>query len=282
MQSPESYPCFGVAVWKSSRNSSTSNSKMKQRAYQVIYVQLLQVHTTLQPPEKAHSCVKAILPRGCPKPSAFFSSFLCFCVCLIIEDIHREMGFLVSGSPSAPAVYFLQSSQFSCNEFQHHDHTDGSSHGEHAGKPPWSRKQARRTQRTPKTWERAEGGPMFHEAPTNEGKSGKQDSLQQHIPPGREPGDPLCKALLGHCTLPVRQSQLPLGSLVGPRSCAGLVLMQPVLAGQRRPQELAEGINLTMGFQKLKSFEVDLPMPSLSVSMPPATSSTYLSNELLE
>lgn len=60
----------------------------------------------------------------------------------------------------------------------------------------------------------------------------------------------------------------PLGSLVGPRSCAGLVLMQPVLADQRRPQELAEGINLALGFQELKSFEVDLPMPPLSVSVP--------------
>lgn len=38
----------------------------------------LQVPTTLQPPEKAHSCVKAILSTGCPKPSAFFPSFLCF------------------------------------------------------------------------------------------------------------------------------------------------------------------------------------------------------------
>ena len=80
----------------------------------------------------------------------------------------------------------------------------------------------------------------------------------------------------------------PLASLVGPRSCAGLVLMQPVLAGQRRPWGLAEGINLAMGFQKLKSSEVDPPMPSLSVSAPPAASmttsysSTYLSNELLE
>lgn len=157
---------------------------MKQRAYQVIHVQLLQVHTTLQPPEKAHSFVKAILPTGCPEPSALFSSFLCFCICLIIEDIHRETGFLVSGSPSAPTVYFLQLSQSSHNEFQHHDRTDGSSHGECRGKPPWSRKQARSTQRNPKTWERAEGGPMFHEAPTNEGKSGKQDLLRQHIPPG--------------------------------------------------------------------------------------------------
>lgn len=161
-----------------------SNNKTKQRAYQVIHVQLLQVHTTRPPPEKAHSCVKAILPTGCPQPSAFFSSFLCFSVALIAEDVHREMGFLVSGSPSAPTVYFLQLSQLSRNEFQRHDSTDGSSHGECAGKPPWSRKQAHGTQRTPKTWERAEGVPMFHEAPTNAGKSGKQNSLWQHIPPG--------------------------------------------------------------------------------------------------
>lgn len=161
-----------------------SNSKTKQGAYQVIHVQLLQVHTTLQPPEKAHSCVKAILPTGCPEPSAFSSSFLCFSVCLITEDVHREMGLLVSLSPSAPTVYFLQSSQLSHNEFQRHDSTDGSSHGECAGKPPWSRKQARSTQRTPNTWERAEGGPMFHEAPTSERKSGKQDLLWQQNPPG--------------------------------------------------------------------------------------------------
>lgn len=36
---------------------------MKQRAFQVIHVQLPHVHTTLQPPEKAHSCVKAVLPQ---------------------------------------------------------------------------------------------------------------------------------------------------------------------------------------------------------------------------
>lgn len=58
------------------------------------------------------------------------------------------------------------------------------------------------------------------------------------------------------------RDSFPLGSLVGPRSCAGLVLMQLVLAGQRGPQELAEGINLAMGFQRLKGFEADLPMPS--------------------
>lgn len=58
----------------------------------------------------------------------------------------------------------------------------------------------------------------------------------------------------------------PLGSLVGPGSCAGLVLMQPVLAGQRRPQEPAKGINLATGFQRLKSFEVDLPMRKCATS----------------
>lgn len=58
----------------------------------------------------------------------------------------------------------------------------------------------------------------------------------------------------------------PLGSLVGPRSCAGLVLMQPVLAGHRRPQEPAQGINLATGFQRLKSFEVDLPMRKCATS----------------
>lgn len=96
----------------------------------------LQVPTTLQPPEKAHSCVKAILSTGCPKPLAFFPSFLCFCTHPITEDVHRETGFLVSGSPSAPTVYFLKLSQSSHNEFQCHDHTDGFSHGEHTGKPP--------------------------------------------------------------------------------------------------------------------------------------------------
>ena len=52
-----------------------------------------------------------------------------------------------------------------------------------------------------------------------------------------------------------------LESLVGLRNCAGAT--SPGWAGQRRPQELAEGINLATGFQKLKSFEVDLHMPSL-------------------
>lgn len=52
---------------------------------------------------------------------------------------------------------------------------------------------------------------MFHEAPTNEEKSGKHDLLQQHIPAAWKPEDLLCKALLGHCTLPVHQSCPPTG-----------------------------------------------------------------------
>lgn len=170
--------------------------------------------TTLQPPEKAHSCVKAMLPTGCPKPSAFFPSFLCFCTHPIIEDVHREMRFLVSGSPSAPTVYFLKLSESSRNEFQCHDHTDGSSRGEQAGKPPWGRTQSHSTQRALKTWERAEGSPMFREAPTSKEKSGKHDLLQQHIPSWKPEGL-LCKALLGPGTLPVHQSCPPGGHCSG-------------------------------------------------------------------
>lgn len=48
---------------------------------------------------------------------------------------------------------------------------------------------------------------------------------------------------------PTRAS-LPLGSLVGPRSSAGLVLMQHTLAGQRRLQGLAESDKSGNGFSK--------------------------------
>lgn len=124
---------------------------------------------------------------------------------------------------------FISCSRHSCNEFQRHNRTDVSSHGEPAGKPPCYRKEACSTQRTLKTWERAEGGPIFHEAPTNETKSGNQG------------GDLSCAGtLLGCCMLPVL---LPTGLTggAGPRICAGLGADATSPGSQREPQESAGG-----------------------------------------